>query len=93
VTLVRAVVFGYSPTTTNNDNRRKPQTLHSRAEEFKLWRISFHGRPDSATLEWCSDPFETEQAAEELRDNINKGIMNVKDVQMWYLNGVEEGKE
>ena len=44
-------------------------------------------------LEWCSYPYETVEAAEEFRDNINNGTIKVKDVQMWYSNGVKQGKK
>ena len=87
---VGAVVLGYSPTTTNNDNTRKPRTLQSRNKDKAAWGKVFHGNPDSAMLEWCSDPYETVEAAEELRDKFNTAKITVADIDIWYLDGVEQ---
>ena len=89
-TQVRAVVLGFSPTTTDNNNN-KPQTLKSRREDSQSWGKQFSGRPESKTLEWCSHPYKTEQAAEEARKLAQSGQFQYID--LWYLNCVEQGKK
>ena len=46
----------------------------------------------SECLKWISRPMDSDAAADVLCANINGGNIKVENVQMWYFDGVEQGK-
>ena len=77
---------------------RAANRRHTRASEWNLLALpleslgefkrvsgqAFLGRPDSATLAWCSYSYQTEQDAKDARSLAHSG----QDIDMWYVNDV-----